>query len=71
MSGRYMKMNETYFRQFDSKIGYDGDIIHGGKISTEVRIMKGLGFFLYMFLASLPIAYILIKISSMFFGKII
>ncbi|HII80932.1 MAG TPA: hypothetical protein HA261_11220 [Methanosarcina sp.] len=67
-----MKQDETYFRQFDSAIGYDGAVIRGGN-SIEVRIMRGLsslGFFLYLFLASLPIAYVLIKISSMIFGKI-
>jgi hypothetical protein len=67
-----MKKNETYFRQFDSEIGYDGAVIRGGN-SIEVRIMRGLGslgHFLYLFLASLPIAYLLIIISSMIFGKI-
>jgi len=67
-----MKQNETYFGQFDSAIGYDGAVIRGGK-SIEVRIMRGLsslGFFLFVFLASLPIAYVLIKISSTIFGKI-
>lgn len=67
-----MKKNEIYFRQFDSKIGYDGAVIRGGN-SIQVRIMRGLGplgYFLYLFLASLPIAYLLIKISSMIFGKI-
>ncbi len=67
-----MKQNEVYFRQFDSAIGYDGAVIHGGN-SVEVRIMRclsSLGFFLYVFLASLPIAYVLIKISSTIFGKI-
>lgn len=67
-----MKKNETYFRQFDSKIGYDGAVVHGGN-SIESRIMRGLGSlgcFLYLFLASLPIVYLLIKISSMIFGKI-
>jgi|GEM_PF-543705 len=72
MSGRYMKKNEIYFGQFDSKIGYDGAVIHGGS-SIEARIMRGLGslgYFMYLFLASLPIVYVLIKISSMIFGKI-
>ncbi|MCC4770849.1 hypothetical protein FXV91_11865 [Methanosarcina sp. DH2] len=67
-----MKQNETYFRQFDSAICYDGTVIRGGN-SIEVRMMRGLsslGFFLYMFLASLPIAYVLIKVTSMIFGKI-
>jgi hypothetical protein len=67
-----MKQNDPYFRRFDNAIGYDGVVIRGGN-SIEVRIMRGLrslGFFLYMFLASLPIAYVLIKISSMIFGKI-
>jgi hypothetical protein len=70
--GEIMKQNETYFRQFDSAIGYDGDVIRGGN-SIEVRIMRGLsslGFFLYVLLAALPIAYVLIKISSTIFGKI-
>ncbi|HIH75597.1 MAG TPA: hypothetical protein HA306_10820 [Methanosarcina sp.] len=67
-----MKKNEIYFGQFDSKIGYDGAVIHGGS-SIEARIMRGLGslgYFMYLFLASLPIVYVLIKISSMIFGKI-
>ncbi|HII81029.1 MAG TPA: hypothetical protein HA261_11730 [Methanosarcina sp.] len=67
-----MKTDETYFRQFDSKIGYDGAVIRGGN-SIEVRIMRGLsslGYFLYIFIASLPIAYLLITISSMIFEKI-
>jgi hypothetical protein len=67
-----MKTNETYFSQFDSVIGYDGAVIRGGN-SIEVRIMRcliSLGFFLYMLLVSLPIAYVLIKIYSMIFGKI-
>jgi hypothetical protein len=67
-----MKTNETYFNQFDSVIGYDGAVIRGGN-SIEFRIMKcliSLGFFLYMLLVSLPIAYVLIKIYSMIFGKI-
>ncbi|MDI9395637.1 MAG: hypothetical protein QM426_09570 [Euryarchaeota archaeon] len=68
-----MKTDETYFMQFDSKIGYDGAVIRGGN-SIEVRIMRGLsslGYFLYIFIASLPIAYLLITISSMIFEKII
>jgi len=67
-----MKQNETYFRQFDSAICYDGAVIHGGN-SIESRIMRGLnalGFFLYVFLASLPIVYVLIKISSIILEEI-
>lgn len=64
-----MKMNETYFRQFDSKIGYDGAVIRGGN-SIEIRIMRGLGYFLYGILVSLPIAYLLIVLSPMILEKI-
>lgn len=60
-----MKINETYFRQFDNEIGYDGTVIHGGN-SIEARIMRGLGF-LYMILVLLPIAYLLILLYSMIF----
>jgi hypothetical protein len=66
-----MKKDETYFRRFDNEIGYDGAVIHGR--NSKVRIMRGLGslrYFLYMILASLPIAYLLIILSSMIFEKI-
>jgi hypothetical protein len=46
--GEIMKMNEAYFRQFDSKYGYDGAVVRGGN-SIEVRIMRCLGYFLYGF----------------------
>lgn len=62
------KMDETYFRQFDSIIGYDGAVIRGGN-SIESRIMRGLDF-LYMILVLLPIAYLLITLSSIVFEKI-
>ena len=61
-------MDETYFRQFDSIIGYDGAVIRGGN-SIEARIMRGLDF-MYMILVLLPIAYLLITLSSMIFEKI-
>lgn len=67
-----MRNNEKYFMQFDSKIGYDGAVIRGGN-SIEARVMRGLGslgYFLYVFIASLPIAYLLITIASMIFEKI-
>lgn len=63
-----IKMDETYFRQFDSIIGYDGAVIHGGN-SIEARIMRGLDF-LYMILVLLPIVYLLITLSSVVFEKI-
>jgi len=69
---KYMKKDETYFRLFDSVIGYDGAVIRGGN-SIEVRIMRGLGslgHFLYVILVLLPIAYLLIIIFSWVFGKI-
>ncbi|HOW14764.1 hypothetical protein [Methanosarcina sp.] len=64
-----MKMNEAYFRQFDSKIGYDGAVVRGGN-SIEVRIMRCLGYFLYGVLLSLPIAYLLIVLFPMILEKI-
>ena len=67
-----MKKDETYFRLFDSVIGYDGAVISGGK-SIEVRVMRGLsslGHILYAILVSLPIAYLLFILSSMIFEKI-
>ncbi|AAM03958.1 predicted protein [Methanosarcina acetivorans C2A] len=69
---KYMKKDETYFRLFDSVIGYDGAVIRGGN-SIEVRIMRGLGslgYLLYMILVLLPIAYLLIILFSMIFEKI-
>ncbi|MDY9925736.1 hypothetical protein [Methanosarcina sp.] len=67
-----MKKNEIYFGQFDSKIGYDGAVIHGRNSigGLKMRSLGSLGYFLYLFLASLPIAYLLIKISSIIFEKI-
>jgi hypothetical protein len=64
-----MKMNEAYFRQFDSKIGYDGAVVRGGN-SIEVRIMRCLGYFLYGVLLSLPIAYLLIVLFPIILEKI-
>ncbi|WP_440946012.1 hypothetical protein ACSAZL_18315 [Methanosarcina sp. T3] len=67
-----MKKDETYFRLFDSVIGYDGAVIRGGN-SIEVRIMRGLGSLgnlLYMILVLLPIAYLLFILFSTIFEKI-
>ncbi len=67
-----MKKDETYFRLFDSVIGYDGAVIRGGN-SIEVRVMRGLsslGHLLYAVLVLLPIAYLLFILSSMIFEKI-
>jgi hypothetical protein len=67
-----MKKDETYFRLFDSVIGYDGAVIRGGN-SIEVRVMRGLsslGHLLYAVLVLLPIVYLLFILSSMIFEKI-